>query len=137
MSACILDCSAAVSWIFHDEGDAASDALLDRVAEGGATVPALWPFEIANVLLVAERRKRFTAADRAQALAFLDGLPIRVDPQSLERAWVETINLAQAHRLTAYDASYLELALRHGLPLASRDNALRSAALACGVTLSI
>ncbi len=137
MSACILDCSASMSWIFSDEGDAASDALLDSVAQVGAIVPALWAFEVASVLLVAERRKRITSAERQQALALLGALPIQVDPRSLDRVWTETMTLAQSHDLTAYDASYLELALRHGLPLASRDKALRSAARDCGVPLSI
>lgn len=137
MSACVLDCSAALSWILPGEGDMAADALLDTVAEAGASVPALWPFEVANVLLMAERRGRITPAERRQALSLLGDLQIHVDPQSPARAWTETLALAQAHRLTAYDASYLELAVRQGLPLASRDTELRSAALACGVPLSI
>lgn len=137
MSACVLDCSAALSWVLPDEGHTAAAALLDRVVGEGATVPALWHFEVSNGLLVAERRKRVTPAERRQALTFLGDLPIQVDSKSLERAWTETTILAQAHRLTVYDATYLELALRQGLPLASWDKALRSAALACGVPLSI
>jgi predicted nucleic acid-binding protein len=137
VSVCVLDCSAALCWILPDEGDAATDALLDRVAEAGATVPALWPFEVANVLLMAERRKRITAAERQQALTILGDLPVRIDPPSPERAWTETLVLAQAHRLTAYDASYLELAIRHGLPLATRDAALQTSAVSCGVPLSL
>lgn len=137
MSACILDCSAALCWILPDEGDVATDTLLDRVAEAGALVPALWPFEVANVLLMAERRTRITPAERRQALTLLGDLPVRIDPPSRERVWTETLVLAQAHRLTAYDASYLELAIRHELPLATRDAALRVAAESCGVALSI
>lgn len=137
MSACVLDCSAPLCWILPDEGDAATDALLDQVAEAGATVPALWPFEVANVLLMAERRTRITPAERRQALILLGDLPVQIDPPSRERTWTETLTLAQAHRLTAYDASCLDLAIRHGLPLATRDAALRGAAISCGVTLSI
>jgi predicted nucleic acid-binding protein len=137
VSACVLDSSAALAWILPGEGGVAVDALLDRVAGSGATVPTLWPFEIANVLLMAERRGRLTPAERGRALAVLGALPIDIDPRSAERAWTDALDIAQAHRLTVYDASYLELAIRAGLPLASLDADLRAAASACGVPLSI
>ncbi|MBY0252257.1 putative nucleic acid-binding protein [Methylobacterium brachiatum] len=137
MSHCVLDCSAALSWVLPGESDAATDALLDTVAAAGAVAPALWPFEVANVLLMAERRGRIMPAERQQALVLLGELQIHIDGQAVARAWTDTLALAQVHRLTVYDASYLELAVRLGLPLASRDMELRSAASACGVSLSI
>jgi predicted nucleic acid-binding protein len=137
VSHCVLDCSAALSWVLSGESDAATDALLDTVAAAGAVAPALWPFEVANVLLMAERRGRIMPAERHQALVLLGELHIHIDGQAVARAWTDTLALAQVHRLTVYDASYLELAVRLGLPLASRDMELRSAASAGGVSLSI
>ncbi len=135
MTACVLDSSAALSWVLPDEDGA--DALLDSVIAFGATVPPLWPYEVANVLLQIERRGRLPATARIQALRDLQALPIRIDGRSCDRVWSETQALAAAHRLTVYDASYLEMALRLGLPLAKLDADLRSAATACGVPLSL
>jgi predicted nucleic acid-binding protein len=132
---CVLDSSAALAWIMPGEGDAATDALLDGVTDAGAVVPGLWPLETANVLLAAERRGCITLAERRQALETLAELPIRVDPHTAARAWGDTLHLAASRDLTLYDASYLELALRSGLPLASLDRKLREAAAGCGVAL--
>lgn len=137
MSHCVLDCSAALAWVLPGESDPATDVLLETVAATGAVAPALWPFEVANVLLMAERRGRIMLAERQQALAILGELPIHIDGQAVARAWKDTLAIAQTHRLTVYDASYLELAIRLGLPLASRDTELRAAASACGVPLPI
>jgi predicted nucleic acid-binding protein len=117
------------------EGDAATEALLDEVASAGAAAPGLWPLETANVLLAAERRGRISFAERRLALATLGDLPIRIDPQTAAHAWGDALNLASPRGLTVCDASYLELALRLGLPLASLDRELREAAAACGVVL--
>ena len=103
-------------------------ALLDRVEAGGAVAPQLWPLEASNALLVAERRRRISADDRAGLLRFLADLPIAIDPQTAAQAWAGTTALAQRHDLTAYDAAYLELAIRLDLPLATRDRALARAA---------
>lgn len=135
MTACVLDSSAALAWVLPDEEGA--DALLDSVIAFGAMVPPLWPFEVANVLLQVERRGRLAAAAREQALRDLQALPIRIDGRSCDRVWTETHALAAAHRLTVYDASYLEMAQRLGLPLATLDADLRSAATACGVPLAL
>ena len=135
MTVCVLDSSAALAWVLPNENSAANDALLDQITGGGAVAPGLWPLEIANVLLVAERRGRITLMERQQALSTLGELPIQVDPQTAGRAWRETVDLAASRKLTVYDASYLELALRLGLPLASLDQELRQAAKDCGVTL--
>lgn len=98
-----------------------------------ALVPIICPFEVANVLLVGERRGRLTQADTGQFLNLLASLPIRIDhgPQNL--ALNEILVLGRQYGLSAYDAAYLELAMREGLPLATRDTAIRSAASRCGV----
>lgn len=135
MTFCVLDASAALSWVLGDESSPEADSLLTLVVGSGATVPGLWPLEIANTLLVAERRGRITASDRHLAISTLFDLPIRVDPSTAVRAWTTTLGLAAERGLTVYDASYLELALREGLPLASGDRALRNTAQASGVTI--
>ena len=96
-------------------------------------VPRLWHLEIANVLLVGERRGRCTQVDTKNWLSFLSAMPIVVDGVTEARAWSDTIALARQHSLSAYDASYLELALRNGLPLATLDSQLEAAAKAVGV----
>ena len=133
MSHCVLDSSAALAWVLPGESDEASDALLHEVANAGATVTGLWPLEIANVMLMAERRHRITTSERRRAIASLADLPILTDASTGARAWAETLALAENNDLTVYDASYLEVAIRLALPLATRDGALRQAATACGV----
>jgi predicted nucleic acid-binding protein len=123
-----------LAWVLPGEGDGATEALLDEVAAEGAAAPGVWPLEIANVLLRAERAKRITSDERRRALATLAALPIHIDADTAVQAWDRTLNLAEAQGLTLYDASYLELALRLSLPLASLDRTLRRAA-ACGVLL--
>ena len=100
-----------------------------------AHVPSLWPLEVANALLVGERRNRITPADTARFLAILDAFPITVDDETVAHAWADTLHLARAHNLSSYDASYLELAIRLGLPLAAQDGKLKAAAEAVGVPL--
>lgn len=129
----VVDCSVAASWCLQDEASAATDAILERVRDEGGLAPALWNWEIANVLAVAVRRGRMKAADAAANLADLALLPITLDADAPARAWRETFLLAQAHKLTVYDAAYLELALRTGLELASKDAELLNAARALGV----
>lgn len=96
-------------------------------------MPSLWPLEVANALLAGERRKRTTAAKVSQFLSLLQALPVRLDGETSPRAWHDTLHLARAHGLSVYDAAYLELALRRGLPLASLDAGLKAAAGAVGV----
>ena len=95
----------------------------------------VWTLEVANALLVGERRRRTTPADAARFLAILASFPITVDDQTAAHAWHETTHLARAHGLSAYDASYLELAIRLGVPLATLDDKLKAAAIAVGVPL--
>ena len=137
MSDFALDASAALAWCFADEADTASQALLARLLLDRATaeVPAVWPLEIANVLAVAERQKRLTAADLAEAVALYDALEIHVDEDTSRRALGDILALARRERLSSYDAAYLELAMRRRLPLATRDTDLRRAARRAGVEL--
>ncbi len=131
----VLDNSVALAWCFADERSPASLDLLDRVAQSGAHAPQLWPVEALNGLLSAERRRRITIAERHALMTFLQDLPITIDAGTADRAWRETAHLAASYNLTAYDATYLELALRLGLPLATNDAALISAAQQAGVKL--
>lgn len=133
MSGFVLDCSVAMGWCFEDEADPYSDAVLGDLADAGAVVPSIWPLEVANVLLTAERRKRISKAQSRRFLELLQGLPISVDDASVSRAWDGALSLARDHDLSAYDAAYLELAMREGLPIATRDDLLRKAARRCGV----
>lgn len=133
MSAVVLDCSVAVSWLFEDEARTDTDALQPQLAAAGGCVPALWLLEVANVLIQAERRGRIDAAGADERLDLLESLPLLVDTEHSATVVRQIIRLARAHRLTSYDATYLELALRRGLPLATLDKALRAAAEAEGV----
>lgn len=131
----VIDGSITLAWTFDDESDAYADAVLDQLATLRAIVPAIWPLEVANALIMGERRQRSTEAETVQWTAALAALPIVVDDETHGRAWGETLRLARGHQLTAYDASYLELAMRRGVPLATNDRALKRAALAVGVPL--
>ncbi len=129
----VLDGSITLAWFFEDEADAYAESVEDALASAAAVVPALWPLEVANGLLMGERRKRTTEAKVTQFVALLTTLPISIDDETVARAWRDSLHLARAHNLTVYDAAYLELALRRGLPLASLDDRLKKAAAAVGV----
>jgi len=132
----IADSSVGVAWAVHSQASEATDELLDSVAAGSPlVVPTLWPFEVANSLLVLLRRKKILAEDREQALGALARLPLVVDDEGPRLAWGRISQLAAAHGLSVYDAVYLELAVRRKLPLASRDEALCKAAQSCRVKL--
>ncbi len=135
MGLCVLDASAAFPWLFEDEASPAADALLDHVTEHGAVVPALWFLECTNGLAMAERRGRIDGTGLVTAVALLRRLPLVVDDAAPSRALDAVLDLARTHRLTTYDAGYLDLALRRGLPLATSDALLRAAATATGVSL--
>ena len=135
MSALVIDSSAALSWCFEDEASPESDALFERVRDQGAVVPGLWHLEVANVLLQAETRGRITTGDVAMRLELIAELPITTDNEATARAWREILALARAEGLTTYDATYLELAIRRGLPLQTKDAALITAARRTGVAV--
>ena len=135
MSRFVLDCSVTMAWCFEHEADAYARAVLTSVPRGPAVVPPLWLLEVPNVLLVAERRRRITRPDGLRFLDLLTELPLVIaDPEGIAgmRALVA---LGRDLGLSAYDAAYLHLARREGMPLATRDQALRSAARRAGVAL--
>ncbi|MFI5454800.1 MAG: type II toxin-antitoxin system VapC family toxin [Isosphaerales bacterium] len=131
----VLDCSLTMAWCFDDEATPYTDGVRDQLAEVRAIVPMLWPLEVANATIVGERRKRLDEARTLRFFALLSGLPIVVDDETAARAWSETLHLARAYNLSAYDAAYLELAIRRGLPLASLDDKLKATAKSTGVAL--
>jgi predicted nucleic acid-binding protein len=131
----VLDASVTAAWGFDDEADDYASAILDRMPELQAYAPSLWPLEIANVRLVGERRNRCTPAETARFLNILGSFPITVDGETAAHAWADTLHLARAHSLSVYDAAYLELAIRLGLPLACLDGKLKAAATTVGVAL--
>ena len=135
MTGFVLDCSVAMAWCFADETNPYTEAVLQDLADVGAVVPSIWPLEMANVLLVAERRKRISKAQSRRFVELLQSLPIAVDDVSAARVWDGVLSLAREQQLSAYDAAYLELAMREGLPLATADNALKRAAKRCGVVV--
>ncbi len=131
----VIDSSAALAWIYSDEATPAILDVLQQTTESGAWVPSLWRLEVANVLEMGVRCGRHDAAFRDASLADLALLPTQLDPNTDPQAWGATLKLAERHRLTLYDAAYLELAVRRGLPLATLDGELRAAAPAEGVAL--
>jgi predicted nucleic acid-binding protein len=130
----VLDASVALCWLFDDQATAYTESVLDRLVGGDAVVaPAVWPFEIANVVTVAERRRIVNPAQAAAFFQTLGQLSIAVDRAEIEHIFNAVSETARRYRLSAYDAGYLELALREALPLATVDAALRNAARAAGV----
>jgi predicted nucleic acid-binding protein len=129
----VLDASVALAWCFEDEATAESDAVLEQLAEDSAVAPSLWELEVINVLLLAERGGRITESQTARFVALLTQLPILIDSAGVDMASV--LAAGRHHGLTAYDAAYLVLAEREGIPLATIDGKLRVAAQAAGVTV--
>ena len=126
----VIDGSMALAWCFEDERTAASVAILKRVGEEGAVVPALCHLEVLNGLQMAVRRGRITKQYREASLVDLRALVIAIDSATDRQAWSATLRLSDQYGLTAYDAAYLELAQRRGLPLATLDRDLANAARA-------
>ena len=129
----VLDSSATLAWVYADEITQAIRDVFELVSENGAWVPGLWKLEVANILEMGVRRGRHDEAFRDTTLADLALLPVRVDGETDRQAWGPTLELSQRHRVTLYDAAYLELALRRRLPLASLDGELCAAARLEGV----
>ncbi|MBI1868435.1 MAG: type II toxin-antitoxin system VapC family toxin [Methylocystis sp.] len=129
----VLDSSATLAYCFEDERTPAVVAIFEKVVQEGAVVPSLWRFEIANGLLVAQRRRRITPVYRREVFASLNETCIEMDEECERLSWSATIRLADLYGLTVYDAAYLELAQRRRLPLATLDAALARAAEAAGV----
>ncbi len=134
--ALVLDNSTVIAWALG-EGQPGADAVMDLLVDGEARVPSLWPLEFANVLLVAERRKRLTGADAARVREMVLSLPVTVVPDDPARILSTVLALAREQDLSVYDATYLDLAMREGLPLATVDQRLRDAARRCSVPLLV
>jgi len=131
----VLDSSVALAWVLPDEANPTLDLLCDRLTNDVALVPPVWPLEIGNVLLVAVKRGRLKPREVNQLVTELRALPMEIDTASTEQALEATLALAQKYDLTTYDASYLELAKRRDLPLATLDTRLRQASLSAKITL--
>jgi len=131
----VLDASVAMAWCFEDETNRDTEAVLDRLTDDPAVVPSLWVYEVANVVLMAERRGRLTEFQGTRFVELLGRLPINVDLAPPEITTV--LAVGRRHGLSAYDAAYLALAERDGIPLATQDERLRAAAIAAGVPLLI
>jgi predicted nucleic acid-binding protein len=131
----VLDSSVALAWIYADETTDAILGVFDEIRSRGAWVPGLWLWEIANVLHLNVRRGRHSADFRDSTLEGLALLPVKVDAEAERQAWGVTLHLAERHRLTVYDAAYLEIASRRKIPLATLDRDLRRAAASDGIQL--
>ena len=131
----VVDASLTLAWCFADEATRYSREVLAALETTYALAPALWPFEVANVLALAERRGRITPEGTAEFLERLRRLPIQIERR--EALWIcqQVLPLTREHRLSAYDAAYLELATRERMPLATLDDELQKAAHAAGVSL--
>lgn len=129
----VVDNSVVMSWCFEDESDPYSDTILDRLDNSKALVPAIWTFEVVNVLLVAERKNRITPSDSLRFLTLLMQLPFSIEPVLSSGVMRNVLDIGRQYNLSAYDAAYLELAMQQGIPLATRDRRLAVAAHAGGV----
>lgn len=131
----VLDAAAAMAAVLPQRHSDAARALLMRVADDGAVVPAIWHLEVGNILLAAERRGILDAAARIAVLRHVATLPIATDSETAAQAWGDTLALARDYALSLHDAAYLELARRRDAALGSFDAALLRAAAAAGVRL--
>ena len=131
----VLDASLAITWCFADESTHYTRSILKALESTHAVVPALWPFEVANAMVMAERRGRITESGVQEFLAGLQRLPIYIDRRDPGLLWPSIHQLAREHKLSGYDAAYLELAKREAMPLATLDEELQSACKGAGVVL--
>jgi len=131
----VIDASVTLAWYFEDEEHSYAHRVLGLLDGEGAVVPGIWCLEVANGLAVAERRGRLSTADVSRVVSLLLGLPITVEDTTASRALGRVLELAREQGLSAYDATYLELAMQQGLSLATQDAALREAAARAGVPL--
>jgi predicted nucleic acid-binding protein len=132
----VADASVAIGWVHPAQATADTRAMLDAIAEGATLeVPALWPSEVANALIVLQRRRKLTEDERQAGLGWLRGLPLRIDHEMALLAFSRLSELASAHHLSVYDAAYLELAQRRRLVLGCKDGPLRTAARRARVSL--
>ena len=124
----VIDNSVVMSWCFKNETNQYADAVLDRLLESTAFVPSIWPLEVVNVLLVAERKKRLKEADSVRFITLLSQLPIVVEYERTERIMKDLLALSRTNNLSSYDACYLDLSMRRGISIATLDTQLKKAA---------
>jgi predicted nucleic acid-binding protein len=129
----VLDSSVTLTWLFQDESTRQSQQLLEQLESQSALVPALWMLEIVNVMALAERKGRIAAAESDEFIDELSKLNIDVESDKTDQVFTDILPLTREHRLTSYDAVYLDLAIRRQLPLATLDESLRKAAKKVGV----
>jgi predicted nucleic acid-binding protein len=132
----VADASVAIAWVHPAQATKQTAAMLDAIADGATLeVPALWPLEVANALVVLVRRRKLAEDERQAGLGWLRGLRVRVDHEMSALAFSRLSELAVTYQLSVYDAAYLELAVRRRLVLGCKDGALRAAATDVGVRL--
>ncbi len=137
MSRFVLDASVTLCWCFENQATGYTEDIFERMAAGDeASVPFVWPLEVANALVRAERRKTLKVAQVTGFLEELSEWPIQVDTVGVGRTFQQILSVARQQNLSAYDAAYLELAIREGLPLATLDDELRKAARVVGVKIT-
>jgi predicted nucleic acid-binding protein len=124
----VLDCSVTMSWCFDDERTDYTDGILENLKDSTAIVPTIWSLEVANVLLLSKKKKRISEIHSANFIDALSTLPITVDPSTSAKAMHSIFVIANQSDLTIYDAAYLELAIREGIPLITLDSKLTQAA---------
>jgi predicted nucleic acid-binding protein len=135
LSACVIDASVIGPLLIPDEAAAEHPALIERLESGGVIVPSHWHLEVASMGRAAIARTRVTEDAITNGLAALAGYPINVDPETPPAAWTRTMQLTFVHKLTVYDAAYVELALRLELPLLCDDADMAMAAADLGIEL--
>jgi predicted nucleic acid-binding protein len=131
----VVDASVTMAWCFGDEATAYTEAVLDYIRDSGSVVPGIWPLEVANTLLIGERRGRLTVVKTALFIDLLRDLPVAVDDQTIGNAWGSITALGRQYAITAYDACYVDLAIRRRLPLATVDNRMTDVASQLGIPL--
>jgi len=131
----VVDASVALAWCFPDEASEYADGVLVALEGRTVIVPAVWALEISNAMLVAERRKRVKQQDVRRCVELLGGLTIFEHSQTVADTVSHVLPLARAHHLSAYDAAYLDVAIRQAAPLATLDSGLRKAGRSAGVTI--
>jgi len=132
----VADASVAVAWVHPAQATRETGAMLERIAAGDSlVVPALWPLEVANAITMLRRRRKLTADEARTAIEILRELPATIDHDGAAVAFTRLVDLALEHDLTVYDATYIELAIRRQLPLASNDGTMKEAAIRAGADL--
>ena len=132
----VADASVAIAWVHPAQATSETEAMLDRLVAGDSlVVPALWPLEVANALTVLRRRRKLTPDEARNAIEIIRELPVVIDHEASAIAFTRLVDLASNYELTIYDATYIELAARRELPLASNDARMKQAAIRSGVDL--